>query len=414
MISRFLPASVRRMFGGKKSAPAAAHAPSSPPAPARHAAPHRQPAAPASRPSGFHLIDHPGQLEPLLAAMRPMDDAFLDTEADNMNGYRTRLCLLQFLAGGEVFLVDALAPGLDLRPLWKALAEKNLVMHGSDYDLRLLHELCGFCARGLFDTMLAAQLLNRPRTGLAPLLEEHFGVTLDKASQRANWLRRPLTPRLLDYAALDVWHLPALRDLLAGELRALGRLGWLEQQCRRQIESAETGFPGADEFSWRIGQSERLRGAGLGVLHAVWHWRESWARKLDTPPFKVCANDRLIRLAFAAEEGASPAAILAETHLGKRHDRLAPSLAAAIRDGLAVDPKTLPRRPRAERRSATNEEIVRQDQLKAHRDRVAQRLNLDPTLIASRAQLAELARAASDPTAILLPWQAELMRETPT
>ena len=86
--------------------------------------------------------------------------------------------------------------------------------------------------------MLAAQFFNRSRTGLAPLLEEHFGVTLDKASQRANWSRRPFTPRLLDYAALDVWHLPALRDLLAAELKKLNRLTWLDQQCRRQIESA--------------------------------------------------------------------------------------------------------------------------------------------------------------------------------
>ncbi len=427
---RFLTAPVRRLFGGKKPVPA----PVSPPA-ARSLAPQASHSASAQsrghaprsgsghpavpRPAGgaglpgYRLIDRPGQLGPLLAALAPMDDAFLDTEADNMNCYRTRVCLLQFLAGGEVFLVDALAPGLDLAPLWKILAEKNLVMHGSDFDLRLLQDLCGFRARSLFDTMLAAQLLNRPRTGLAPLLEEHFGVTLDKASQRANWSRRPFTQRLLDYAALDVWHLPALRDLLAGELRALGRLDWLDQQCRRQIESALTGFPPQDELSWRIGQSERLRGEGLGVLHAVWHWREDWARKLDTPPFKVCANERLLGLAFAADEGAPAEAVLAEIHLGKRHERLAPTLAAAVRAGLALDPRSLPRRPRGDRRSATNEEIARQDQLKAIRDRVAARLNLDPTLIASRAQLAELARAPENTADILLPWQAGLMRETP-
>jgi ribonuclease D len=407
---RFLTAPVRRLFGGNKPVPAPGSLPVAPsgraPGPG-HAARPNPPGG--QKLPGFRLIDRPGQLEPLLAALRPMEDAFLDTEADNMNCYRTRLCLLQFLAGGEVFLVDALAPGLDLRPLWKILAEKNLVMHGSDFDLRLLKDLCGFRARSLFDTMLAAQLLNRPRTGLAPLLEEHYGVTLDKASQRANWSRRPLTPRLLDYAALDVWHLPALRDLLAGELRALGRLDWLEQQCRRQIEAAEVGFPPQDELSWRVGQSERLRGAGLGVLHAVWHWREEWARKLDTPPFKVCANERLLHLAFAAEDGAPAAAILADLHLGKRHDRLSPTLAAAVRAGLALDPHSLPRRPRADRRSATNEEIARQDQLKAIRDRAAARLNLDPTLIASRAQLAELARDAN--AAVLLPWQAALMRE---
>jgi ribonuclease D len=361
----------------------------------------------------YRLIDRPGQLAPLLAALAPMKDAFLDTEADNMNCYRTRLCLLQFLAGGEVFLVDALAPGLDLQPLWEILAEKHLVMHGSDFDLRLLHDLCGFRARGLFDTMLAAQLLNRPRTGLAALLEEHYGVTLDKASQRANWSRRPLTSRLLDYAALDVWHLPALRDLLADELRTLGRLDWLDQQCRRQIEAALTGFPGTDEHSWRVGRSERLRSVGLSVLHAVWHWREEWARKLDTPPFKVCHNDVLVALAFAAEEGATAEAVVGRVNLGKRHDRLAPSLATTVRTALGRDPQSLPRRPRVVRQSLTTEQIARQDALRAGRDRRATQLGLEPTLIATRAQLTELACRPGNIDEICLPWQASILRDDP-
>ena len=56
---------------------------------------------------------------------------------------------------------------IDLEPLWAILAKKHLVMHGSDFDLRLLHDLCGFRAHSLFDTMLAAQLLGRQRIGLA-------------------------------------------------------------------------------------------------------------------------------------------------------------------------------------------------------------------------------------------------------
>ncbi len=400
MISRFLPAAVRRLIGG-----AAEALPAPAPAPARPASPARLP--------GYHLIDRPDRLAPLLAALDRAVEAPMDTEADNMNCYRTRVCLLQILAGGEVYLVDALAPGLRLEPLWEILATKHLLMHGSDFDLRLLQDLCGFRARSLFDTMLAAQLLNRPRTGLAPLLEEHFGVTLDKASQRANWSRRPFTPRLLDYAALDVWHLPALRDLLASELRQLHRLDWLDQQCRRQIESARVGFPANDENSWRVGHSERLRGPGLCVLHAVWHWREDWARKLDTPPFKVCHQDLLLQLAFAAEEGTAPDAILARVDLGKRHLRLAPSLAGVIAQAVTADPRTLPRRPRTERHSLTAAEIARQDEMKAHRDRVAAQLTLDPTLIANRAQLAEIARTPDRIGAILLPWQAELLGAAP-
>ncbi|ACB74147.1 3'-5' exonuclease [Opitutus terrae PB90-1] len=387
MISRFLPLPVRRLFGVKVT----------------------------SRPPEYVLIDQPGQLAPLLAALDRVDEVALDTEADNMFHYRTRVCLLQFLVGREIFLVDVLAP-LPFEGLWARLAEKNLIMHGSDFDLRLLHDFCRFRPKSIFDTMLAAQLINRPRIGLASLLEDHFGVKLSKESQKANWSKRPLTKKMLDYAALDVFHLPALRDILTRELTKLGRIEWLRQQCRAQIEAGSIGFAPPDENDWRIGRSEKLRGPGLGVLHAVWHWREQTAQRLDVPPFKVCSADLLLRLAQAAENGDAEAAILASVHLGRRHDRLLPSLTAAVHAGLARDPKTLPRRRGRDPNhvALTQAEIERLDRIKDDRDRIAAKLQLEPTLIANRSQLAQIARAPDRLDDLLLPWQAELLRDQPS
>lgn len=377
------------------------------PAPARLASP-----TSGERPPHFVLIDTPAGLAPLYAALDRVDEVAMDTEADNMFHYRTRVCLLQFLVDGEVYLVDLMTP-LPLEPLWERLAQKHLIMHGSDFDIRLLHDLCRFRPRSIFDTMLAAQLLNRPRVGLGSLLEQHFGLQLDKSGQKANWSKRPLTPKLLDYAALDVWHLPALRDLLTRELVALDRIDWLDQQCRRQIESGLTGFPRDEETAWRVGPADRLRGRGLSVLHAVWHWREKWAEELDTPPFKVCNNDLLVNIAMAIEHGDSPESVLAQVNLGKRQSRLEPSLAAAMRAGLERDPSTLPRRPRAERIHLSPAEISRQDRIKAHRDAVAARLELDPTLIAPRSTLVTLCREPGSLDQVLLPWQADLLRDFP-
>ena len=360
----------------------------------------------------YQLINQPAQLPPLLAALDRAPEIALDTEADNLFRYKTRICLLQILADGEIYLVDLLAD-LPLDGVWTRLAAKPLIMHGSDYDLRLLHELCGFRPLSLFDTMFAAQLLSIPRFGLAALLEHHFGVQLDKDHQKANWSQRPLDRDMLDYAALDVHHLPALRDRLRDELVRLGRLDWLEQKCRWQIEVARDGFAAPDENDWRIGGAEKLRGRGLAVLHALWHWREGWAEKLNTPPFKVTGNELLMRLSRAAEEGASPGELL-QVHLGRRHDRLAPSLESAIRRGFETDPRTLPRRER--RRDFTPmspEELSRQDRIKALRDRLAAGLQLDPTLIATRSQLALLARDPAGIAGVLLPWQTQLLTSDP-
>lgn len=387
MISRFLPLRLRRLLGVKVT----------------------------TRPPVYQLLDQPGSLAPLLTALGRVDEVFLDTEADNMYRYKTRVCLLQFMVDGEIFLVDVLAPGIKLDALWPILAQKHLVMHGSDFDLRLLHDLCAFRPKSIFDTMLAAQLLGRQRIGLAGLLEEHFGVAVDKSGQKANWSQRPITPKLLNYAALDVWHLPALRDLLARELAKLGRTEWLEQQCRAQIEAGSTGFAAATENDWRIGRSERLRGPGLSVLHAIWHWRETQAQRLDTPPFKVCGNALLLQIAEAAEAGDSEPSILERVNLGKRHDRLFPSLAAALRAGLARDPKSLPRRAGRDPShiSLTQAEIERQDRIKADRDRIAAKLGIEATLIANRASLAQIAREPDRLDDLLLPWQAQLLRTAP-
>ena len=369
-----------------------------------------------ARPPSFQLLDQPGSLAPLLAALERVDEVSLDTEADNMYHYKTRVCLLQFLVGTDVYLVDVLAPGMKLDALWRVLAKKHLIMHGSDFDLRLLHDLCEFRPKSIFDTMLASQLLGRQRIGLGSLLEDHFGVAVDKSGQKANWSQRPITPKLLNYAALDVWHLPALRDLLTRDLAKVGRVAWLEQQCQAQIESGSNGFAPATENDWRIGRSERLRGAGLGVLHAIWHWRESQAQRLDTPPFKVCGNALLIKLAEAAEMGDTEEQLLSQVHLGRRHDRLFPSLAAAVRSGVARDPKTLPRRPGRDPNhvSLTQAEIELQDRIKTDRDRVAQKLGFEATLIANRSQLAQIARAPKKIDELLLPWQAALLRNEPS
>ncbi len=387
MISRFLPQPVRRLLGVKT----------------------------AGRPPLYQLIDRQEQFQALLNALDKCQEVALDTEADNMYHYRVRVCLMQFLIEGEVFLLDMLAD-IDFSPMWPKLAQKHIIMHGSDFDLRLLHDLCEFRTKSIFDTMLAAQLLGRQRIGLAALLEDHFGVQLDKNGQKANWSKRPIVPKLLDYAALDVWHLPELRDLLNKELVKLKRTDWLRQQCEAQIKAGSEGFGIPEANDWRIGKSEKLRGKGLTVLYCVWHWRDEQAKRIDTPPFKVCSNDTLLKICTYAESHDTADEILEGLNLGKRHDRLIGSLIAAVVAGLSKDPKTLPKRPGRDPSHSplTQDEINRMEKIKIERDAVAAGLGIEPTLIANRALISQIARDPNKLDELLLPWQAALMRDLPS
>ena len=358
----------------------------------------------------FQLISLPGELDPLLAALDRAAEVAIDTEADNLYRYQTRVCLMQLHAAGETFLLDLLS-GVPLDPLWERLRRMHLIMHGSDYDLRLLYEEYGFVATSVFDTMLAAQMLNRPRIGLASLLHDHFQVTLSKEGQKANWSKRPIPEKQLLYATKDVVYLPKLRDLLLGELERLGRVDWLRQKCDWQIRSALAGFPKPDENSWRIGRTDSLRGRGQAMLFELWNWREKAACRLDVPPFKVVGNDLLLHLAAAADAGEAVSE-LNSIRLGRR-ERLRSSLEAAVQAGLARDPASLPRRRSngVERAPLNARELERQERIRQHRDAAAHRLGVDPTLIASRWQLALLAREPARLGEILLPWQAGAIQD---
>jgi ribonuclease D len=124
----------------------------------------------------------------------------------------------------------------------------------------------------------------------------------------------------------------------------------------------------------------------------------------------------LLRIAGSVDESASAESILQGISLGKRHGRIFPSLVDAVQSGLDRDPHTLPHRPPRDPNhvSLNQSEIARLDRIRGDRDKVAVRLGIDPTLIANRSQLAQIARAPKHLSHLLLPWQAELLKDQPS
>lgn len=360
-------------------------------------------------PSSVNFVDSQEALAAALDHLRPHQWLALDTEADNLHHYETRVCLLQLGAGGRQFLIDALC-GLDLGRLFELLKTRSLIMHGSDYDLRLLWELTQFRPAEVFDTMLAAQLIGHERIGLSSLLQEFLGVHHPKDSQKSDWSRRPLPEKMLRYAAGDVAHLHQLHEILAARLAELGRTEWHREKCAWQIEVATTGFPHENENAWRLGPSRGWPPRALAALYELWHWRESEASRLDRPPFKVMSNEYLLKLAQTVADGTWRDAF-ESLPVGLRRG---PSrgLLEALERGCTRDPKSLPRRPEGNGRPAPlgSEELSRQDAIRDFRDRIARELAIDPTLIVTRAQIAQLSRLPEEADRLLLPWQVELLR----
>src|ERR1700730_12079460 len=252
-------------------------------------------------------IASPSGLAELLAQIASSDRVAIDTEADSLHCYREKLCLLQVSVpaavsdggcdeAGRDYIVDPLAD-LDFAPLCTVLAQKEIVLHGSDYDLRLLRRSLNFAACMIFDTLIAARLLSIREFSLAALVERFFGVKLAKGSQKANWARRPLSPRMAEYAVNDTHYLLPLAEKLEAELRERNRIDWFEQSCQRALEQAAVSRVRDVEDAWRIPGAGGLRGKAAAVLRALWQWREKEAEAVDRPPFHILQKPELLAAA---------------------------------------------------------------------------------------------------------------------
>ncbi len=329
----------------------------------------------------------------------------VDTEAASFHRYRDRVYLIQLSSRTQTAIVDPLAVS-DLSPLSRVLADRDIeiVFHDADYDLRLLDREYGFGATQLFDTRIAAQLLNEPGIGLAALLEKYFGVRLDKRFQRADWSARPLSSDMLRYAAEDTRHLPALRDILRERLVEKGRLDWAMEEFRLLETTRWNTAEDSEPAFLRLKGAKALRGRALGVLREVHRWREETAERADKAAFRIINNEPLLEIAKVQPTDAS--ALRGIRGVGPDLlERRGSDLLAAVRRGLAIPEGDLPRVERPARRPPDPAFEARLERLKAVRNELATRFDLAPGVLCPNGTLEAIART--------LPRTIDDLRQTP-
>jgi len=347
------------------------------------------------------VIASVSQLAELLPQIESVDRVAVDTEADSLHCYREKLCLLQVSLPGRDYIVDPLAD-VDFAPLGTALERKEIVLHGADFDLRLLRRGLNFTAQRIFDTVLAARLLGIREFSLAALVKRYFGVELGKGSQKANWARRPLSARMLEYAMNDTHYLLALVERLESQLKQFDRIDWLRQSCQRAVEQAAVERARDKDELWRIRGSGLLRGRAAAVLRALWQWREKEAETADRPPFHILQNHELLNAAanFASEK------LPDYRHFSSRRRQ---AFREAAQNALQLSQEEWPVSLRRFGTRPSTGMIARTEELRRRRDRGARELDLEPAFIASRSTLEAIAADETCATTLLVPWQRELI-----
>jgi ribonuclease D len=341
--------------------------------------------------SGPLYLDSAEAVERYLASIASTRALAIDTEGASFHRFIDRIYLLQVSTERSHAIIDPLR--IDVPTGLGALLEARdveVVFHDADYDLRLLHQDYGWSVVNIFDTRVAAQLLGIKSFGLAALLDQFFGVRLDKKHQRADWSMRPLPRDMLEYAVQDTMHLLQLRDRLRDALARKGRLDWAREEFDRlegtrwTAEDPETSF-------MRLKGARDLSRRELAILRELAAWRSEVARELDRSTFRVAANEVLFTLAREAPTtttGIEKIKGLSRSIVARQGK----AILQAVARGVAVPEAALPRFPRAPRWARDPEYEARVSRLKAARDRHATELDLDPGVLCPRERLEAIAR----------------------
>lgn len=327
----------------------------------------------------------------------------VDLEADSLHNYREKICLIQ-IGRDDVFgLIDPLAD-IDLTPLLQWLDDCEIWTHGADYDMALLKRTFGRIPPRLLDTQIAARLTGARSFGLAATVLAWFDVELSKASQRADWSRRPLPDKMLLYAIDDIRYLLPLSERLLARLAEQGRVDWFYESCSWARESVLKRPERDPDDVWRISGAGRLDRKGLALLRALWSWRDSEACRKDKPPFKVLNNEQLLGIVDAAASGR-------HVHLPKRWPGARRQhLMKIIADTLAQPEDQWPKRRRGGPRATPpegHEELL--SSLLQRRNELEAQLGIERSLIASRAILEDIVIGGASPESRLMNWQLKLM-----
>ncbi len=300
----------------------------------------------------------------------------LDTEFMRERTYYPELCLIQAALPDQIVLIDPLSD-IDLAPLRTLMGgSADKILHASRQDQEVLVAALGCAATPLFDTQHAAALCGHPpQWSYAALVKAFCEVELPKDSTRTDWTRRPLSAKQLAYAADDVRYLISLREQLQARLQALGREQWFAEDMR-QMEAVALDV--APEDAWnKVKGKGHLQGRALAVLQTLAAWRERRAQSRNRPRRWVLADEVL--LAIAQAQPASQAALAGIDGMPERVlQRQGKELLEAVETAQQSDI------PELDQRIPDKAEVKR---LQTELRRIAEGLELDATLLATRADL---------------------------
>ncbi|WBU52022.1 ribonuclease D [Paracoccus sp. SCSIO 75233] len=337
----------------------------------------------------------------------------IDTEFLRERTFYSKLCLIQMALppasdpkseGGTAVLVDPLADGISLDPLYDLFRHEDTVkvFHAARQDLEIFFHDAGIFPKPLFDTQIAAMVCGfGEQVGYETLVRKIAKSSLDKSSRFTDWSQRPLSKAQQSYAIADVTHLRAIYESLKAQIDQSGRAPWVAEEAAVLVDPETYITRPAD--AWQRVRTRTNSPRFMAIVRKLAEFREEYAQSRNVPRSRVFKDDALVELASTKPQD--------EAQLGKsrlllregRKPEIAQGILAAIKAGLEdPDPPRLPKeRPNPPGNAALGELLRVLLKAKAESAGVA------PKLIATTSELDAIAQGARDVPA-LQGWRAEV------
>ena len=267
----------------------------------------------------------------------------VDTEFLRETTYYPLLCVAQLACSDESIVIDALAEGLDLKPLFELMANESVlkVFHAARQDVEICWHMAGLIPHPIFDTQVAAMVLGYGDSiSYEQLVQRITGDQLDKSSRFTDWSRRPLSEAQITYAASDVTHLRDVFLALDSDLHRRGRADWVGEEMK-VLTSADT-YRAEPDNAWRRLKTRVRKPKDLAVLIEIAAWREREAQARDVPRGRVLKDDALADIATQAPTTLERLGHLRSLPKGFERSRWGQDVIDSVKRGLERDPKTLP------------------------------------------------------------------------
>lgn len=334
----------------------------------------------------------------------------VDTEFLRERTYYSKLCLVQMAYqddnGADAVLLDPLADGLSLEPLYDLFKDHGVVkvFHAARQDLEIFYVDAGVIPEPLFDTQVAAMVCGfGEQAGYETLVRKITKSDLDKSSRFTDWSRRPLTDAQAKYALADVTHLRDIYEYLSARLAKSGRSKWVTEEMA-VLEDPAT-YQADPDNAWKRVKTRTQSGKFLAIVRELARFRENYAQGRNVPRNRVFKDDALVELASTKPQSEKD---LGRSRLLLREARkgdIADGILAAIKAGQAVKPDDMPQVDNTRAKLPVNPALA--DMLRVLLKAKTDDAEVAPKLIASSADLDALAAGQRDVVA-LKGWRREV------